>query len=159
MFAALYRLLLRGCPAEVRADCAPEMEEEIALWLAGAGPKHKRWRQGRALVDLLVFMVTARRDERRRQRGRRPRVWKLKQNTKAAWRHLIPPARIQRSHRAHAGARHRRLDGHFQRGVWRPAEATAVRRADRIVEIFQAIPARQINQSSLSEANTWDIKT
>ena len=155
---ALYRLLLRGCPAEVRADCAPEMEE-IALWLAGAGPKHKRWRQGRALVDLLVFMVTARRDERRRQRGRRPRVWKLKQNTKAAWRHLIArpgfSAAIVLMLALGIGASTAIFSVVY--GVL--LKPLPFAEADRIVEIFQAIPARQINQSSLSEANTWDIKT
>ena len=131
--------------------------EEIALWLAGAGPKHKRWRQGRALVDLLVFMVTARRDERRRQRGRRPRV-EIETEHQGGLAAPHRAARIQRSHRAHAGARHRRLDGHFQRGGGVLLKPLPFAEADRIVEIFQAIPARQINQSSLSEANTWDIK-
>ena len=157
MFTSLYRLLLRGCPADVRADCAMEMEA-IARWLADAGPKHKRWRQGRALVDLIVFMVTVRRDERLRQRGRRPRVWKLKQNTKAAWRHLIARPGFSAAIVVMLALGIGASTAIFSVVYGVLLKPLPFAEPDRIVEIYQAIPARQISQSSLSEANTWDIK-
>src|SRR5215203_1159792 len=88
MFCRLYRFLLRGCPAEVRAECGPEMEH-IAHWLAANRGTHRFFGQSRALLDLVVFMVTARHDGRvRQQRNRRPRVWKLNQDIRTSFRQM-----------------------------------------------------------------------
>ena len=157
MFASVYRFLLRGCPAEVRANCGIEMEE-IALWLADSGPTHKPWRQVRALLDLVVFMVTVRRDERLRHRGRRPRVSKLKQDIRTALRQM-------RARPAFSAA----IVGMLALGIGASAAIFSVvygvllkplpfPDADALVEIFGSVPARSIDQTSLAEANTWDLR-
>ena len=101
MFSLLYRVILRGCPPEVREEIGGEMEG-IARWLAGTSPAHTRaLAYSRGLCDLIIFVVAARRYRNPRLHvNRRPRVWKLNQDIRsdrwrAVQRHPASPARYQ----------------------------------------------------------------
>jgi putative ABC transport system permease protein len=157
MFSVLYRCLIRTCPADVRAECGAEMEE-IAVWLTASSGKHRIWGQGRALLDLIVFMMAARQDDRVRQRkNRRPPVWKLKQDVRAALRQMRARPLL-----ASAVVTMLALGIGASAAIFSVVYGVLLKplpfpESDRIVEIFGSVPARAIDQTSLAEANTWDL--
>lgn len=157
MFSRLYRLLLRGCPAEVRAECGTEMEE-IAQWLITASGTHRIRGQGRALLDVIVFMVTVRRTDRARQRRhRRPRVWKFRQDVRAAVRQMGAQPLL-----SSAVVLMLALGIGASAAIFSVVYGVLLKplpfpESDRLVEIFGSVPARGLDQNSLAEANTWDL--
>jgi putative ABC transport system permease protein len=158
MFAFLYRVLLRACPVEVRAEQGAEMEH-IARWLASTQPSHMRMlAYGRGLCDLIVYAVAERRHRRALpQRNRRPRVWKFKQDVHSAVRQM-------KARPAFSAA----IVGMLALGIGATAAIFSVLygvllkplpfpESDRIVAIWGSIPARDIDQMAFAEANTWDL--
>lgn len=158
MFSFLYRVILRACPGDVRAEQGAEMED-IARWLVSTQPSQLRIvAYGRGLMDLISYAMAERRHRRvLPQRNRRPRVWKLNQDIRAAFRQM-------KARPAFSAA----IVGMLALGVGASAAIFSVLygvllkplpfpEADRIVAIWGAIPARDIDQMSFAEANTWDF--
>jgi putative ABC transport system permease protein len=158
VFAFLYRMLLRSCPADIRAAQGAEMEE-IARWLASSRPSHTRLlAYGRSLCDLIVYAMAERRHRRGLPlRNRRPRVWKLNQDLRSALRQM-------KARPAFSAA----IIGMLSLGIGASAAIFSVLygvllkplpfpKSDRIVEVSGALPARDLSQIALSEANAWDL--
>jgi putative ABC transport system permease protein len=161
MFSLLYRIILHGCPADIRAEHRAEMEE-IARWLtASRRPGTRALAYGRAILDLIGFVVSVRRHHRalpQSKRNRRPRVSKWNQDIRTAFRQL----RVRPAFTA-------AIIGMLALGLGASAAIFSVvygvllkplpfPEADRLVEVWGSVPARAIDATSLAEANTWDLR-
>jgi putative ABC transport system permease protein len=164
----LYRALLRVCPAEVRDGHGEEMvriaRHCIEVEAARHGVAGRIAGEVRALADLAVFAVGARRDARRR------RSWSVTPAQPVSRRPIIMMRDIR------SALRRMRARPLFSAAVVLMlalgiGATTAIfsvvdgvlltplsiPHPDRILEVWGAIPSRSIDQVSWAEANTWDL--
>jgi putative ABC transport system permease protein len=173
MFSVLYNWMLRACPADVRDECGADLEAIarycIDVEAARRGPLGRQWAVARGLADMLLFTIRARRDARAR------RKWSVSPQTSVT-PGRSPMLKLFATKDLKAAFRQMRARPLFAAAVvfmlaLGIGATTAIfsvvygvllkplpfPEADRIVEIWGSMPARAINQTSLAEANTWDL--
>jgi predicted permease len=173
MIPFLYRVLLRACPPEVRADIGSDMAAiaayGIELQAGRRGPAGRAWAVCCAFADLAIFTITVRRDERERRKWR---VAPAGFNEHPQPRRPIVLARDIRSALRVLKARpgfSAAVILMLALGIGSTAAIFSVVNGvllkpielpepDRVVQIFGTLEKRAINEVSLSAANTWDIR-
>jgi len=166
MMRAFYRCLLFACPARVRRELGPEMEE-VFVYCVDVARARRGWpvAMGRGVLDALAFAVTSRLDDRERRRsgsgtqsGRRRSFMFRKHEITAAWRQVrqrpVGTAAIVLMLALGIGSSTAMFSVVY--GVLlRPLPFPD---ADRIVQVFGSRPDRGWTTMSLTEANYWDLQ-
>jgi predicted permease len=179
MLIGLYRAILRLCPAHVREEYAAEMEaafrQSLEIERARRGPFGRLFAYGRGFADALVFAVSSRFVERL---DRRAAV--LTDPERRELEAALPQQRrrpIVANQDARATVRLMRKQPIFTAAVLVMlalgiGATTAIfsvvygvllkplpfPNPERIVQIYGAVPSRNIPQTSLTEANFWDLR-
>lgn len=159
MTSFLYRALLRACPADVRDECAADItaiaRHCVEVEAARRGRLGRLCGELRALADLALFVVDARRSARRFPGARRPLF--MMRDVHSALRQLrakpLFAATVVLMLALGIGATSAIFS--VVHGVL--LTPLNIPRPDRILEIWGTIPSRSIDQTSWSEANTWDL--
>jgi predicted permease len=156
----LYRLLLRACPSAIRDDVGDEMAAIAAYGIELEADRRGRpgrvWGICRAFVDLVIFIIAARRDAGRRPQPRRPLM--LGRDRRSAFR--VFKARPGFSAvvilMLALGIGATAAIFSVVNGVL--LQPLDLPEPDRVVQIYGTVLKRSIDETSLSEANTWDIR-
>ena len=156
-FDRLYRALLRACPPELAPpvdDMVEAAQQSIALASAQSGAPGRAVARLRALADLTRFIVAARRDSRRPYRRSPMHLREVRQALRLVRQQPVFSAAVILMLALGIGATTAIFT--VVNGVLlRPL---ALRDPGRIVEVYQAIPHRNIDRMVLAEANTWDVR-
>jgi putative ABC transport system permease protein len=157
MFDRLYRTLLRACPPHFAPPVNEMLEaaqQSIALASTRSGAPGRVLARMRALADLTQFVVDARRDSRGPFRRPTMHLREVRQALRLVRRQPVFSAAVILMLALGIGATTAIFT--VVHGVLlRPL---ALRDPGRIVEVYSALPARNIERMSFAEANTWDIR-
>jgi putative ABC transport system permease protein len=157
MFDRLYRTLLRACPPHFAPPVNEMLEaaqQSIALASTRSGAPGRVLARMRALADLTQFVVDARRDSRGPFRRPTMHLREVRQALRLVRQQPVFSAAVILMLALGIGATTAIFT--VVHGVLlRPL---ALRDPGRIVEVYSALPARNIERMSFAEANTWDIR-
>jgi predicted permease len=164
----LYRALLRAVPADVREGHGEEMLAIARYCIEIQAARHGRFGrvagEMRALADLALFAVDARRDARRRRSWMPPTVQPAPRRPIVMMRDVRSALRRMRAQPLFVAT----VVLMLALGIGSTAAIFSVvngvlltplniPQPDRILEVWGTLPSRSIDQMSWSEANTWDL--
>lgn len=159
----LYRALIRACPAALRDSYGDEMVAIARVAVDNAAERRgaigRRLAELRAVIDLVLFIATSRRDARH-PAGWRPFSWRrvlMMRDIKSAFRQMrsrpLFAATVVLMLALGMGATTAIFS--VVNGVL--LTPLSVPEPDRIAEIWAKLPARSIDQMVWAEGNTWDL--